>query len=105
MTADGTRIAADAVLAATGPAVPLLAAEVGYVIPDATPISLLLRTKPVATGLRAPCSTRPGWRCGPIPGAGWRWMPLGRGGGGRAAGRQLRGQESTVAGPCARPRR
>lgn len=56
-TADGTRITADAVLAATGPAVPRLAAEVGYVIPDATPISLLLRTKPVATGLRAVLNT------------------------------------------------
>ena len=56
-TASGEHITADAVLAAVGPAVPELVAEVGCHIPDATPISLLLTTRPVATGLRAVLNT------------------------------------------------
>ena len=55
--ADETRLAADAVVLATGPAVPRTVAEIGQHIPDATPIAVLVKTKPVATGLRAVLNT------------------------------------------------
>ena len=55
--ADETRLAADAVVLATGPAVPHTVAEIGQHIPDATPIAVLVKTKPVATGLRAVLNT------------------------------------------------
>ena len=55
--ADGTRLAADAVVLATGPAVPRMVAEAGQHVPDETPISVLVKTKPVATGLRAVLNT------------------------------------------------
>ena len=51
--ADGHRIAADAVLVATGAAVPKMAAAVGKRIPDGTLISLLVKTKPIDVPLRA----------------------------------------------------
>lgn len=57
VAADGTRIEADAVLLAVGPAVPRTLAEFGVHVPDATPISLLVKTKPVSTGLRAVLNT------------------------------------------------
>jgi glycine/D-amino acid oxidase-like deaminating enzyme len=44
-------------LLAAGAAVPQIVAEVGYQIPDATPISLLVRTKPVNVALRAVLNT------------------------------------------------
>jgi len=56
-TARGQRIAADAVLVATGPAVPKMASEAGLVLPDATPISLLVETKPLPHPLRAVLNT------------------------------------------------
>ncbi|HEX2135000.1 MAG TPA: FAD-binding oxidoreductase [Microvirga sp.] len=56
-TASGSSFEADAVLLAAGAAVPQIAAEVGYHIPDATPISLLVRTKPVNVALRAVLNT------------------------------------------------
>lgn len=56
-TAIGTRIAADAVLIATGPAVPKMMAEAGITIPDSTPISLLVETKPLRHPLRAVLNT------------------------------------------------
>lgn len=56
-TADRGTFEADAVLVATGPAVPQMAAEVGHEIPDATPISLLVETKPVDVALRAVLNT------------------------------------------------
>ncbi|MDX3810384.1 NAD(P)/FAD-dependent oxidoreductase [Bosea thiooxidans] len=56
-TAQGQSFDADAVLLATGPAVPKIAAEVGARIPDATPIGLLVRTKPVNVALRAVLNT------------------------------------------------
>ena len=56
-TSDGGRFAADAVLLAAGPAVPAVVAEVGVHIPDATPISLLVRSKPVDVALRAVLNT------------------------------------------------
>lgn len=55
--ADGTRLEADAVVLATGAAVPQTVAAVGQPIPDGTPISVLVKTKPVATGLRAVLNT------------------------------------------------
>ena len=56
-TANGRRFAADAVLVATGAAVPTFVAKVGKHIPDATPIALLVRTKPVEVPLRAVLNT------------------------------------------------
>ncbi len=48
---------ADAVVLATGPAVPRMAAESGQVIGDGTPIALLVQTKPLAHPLRAVLNT------------------------------------------------
>jgi len=56
-TADGQRFAADAVLLAAGAAVPTIVAEVGLQIADATPISLLVKTKPIDVDLRAVLNT------------------------------------------------
>jgi glycine/D-amino acid oxidase-like deaminating enzyme len=56
-TAAGRRFEADAVLVAAGAAVPKIVAEVGYTIPDATPISLLVRSKPLKVALRAVLNT------------------------------------------------
>jgi glycine/D-amino acid oxidase-like deaminating enzyme len=56
-TADGQELAVDAAVLATGPDVPGTVAELGVKIPDATPISLLVRTPPVATSLRAVLNT------------------------------------------------
>jgi glycine/D-amino acid oxidase-like deaminating enzyme len=56
-TRSGRSFEADAVLVATGAAVPQMVAEVGCHIPDATPISLLVRTKPVSVALRAVLNT------------------------------------------------
>jgi glycine/D-amino acid oxidase-like deaminating enzyme len=55
--ADGTRLEADAVVLATGAAVPQTVAALGQPIPDGTPISVLVKTKPVVTGLRAVLNT------------------------------------------------
>jgi glycine/D-amino acid oxidase-like deaminating enzyme len=55
--ADGEVLPADVVVLATGPAVPAMAAELGVTIPDATPVSLLVTTKPVDTPLRAVLNT------------------------------------------------
>ena len=52
-TADGGHFAAEAVLVATGAGVPAFVEKVGKHIPDATPIALLVRTKPVDVPLRA----------------------------------------------------
>ncbi|CUX70485.1 MULTISPECIES: FAD-binding oxidoreductase [Agrobacterium] len=48
---------ADAVVLATGPAVPKMAAESGQTIGDGTPIALLVQTKPFAHPLRAVLNT------------------------------------------------
>jgi glycine/D-amino acid oxidase-like deaminating enzyme len=56
-TASGRRFGADAVLVATGAAVPAFVAMVGKHIPDATPIALLVRTKPLEVPLRAVLNT------------------------------------------------
>ncbi|MPR09460.1 NAD(P)/FAD-dependent oxidoreductase [Microvirga tunisiensis] len=55
--ANGTYIEADAALLAVGPSVPQVVAEVGYRIPDASPIGLLVRTKPIDVALRAVLNT------------------------------------------------
>ena len=47
----------DAVVLATGPAVPAMAAELGVIIPDATPISLLVTTKVIGHELKAVLNT------------------------------------------------
>jgi len=57
ITSDGGALAADAVLLAVGPATPTMLGELGVHIPDATPISLLVKTKPVDTPLRAVLNT------------------------------------------------
>jgi glycine/D-amino acid oxidase-like deaminating enzyme len=56
-TAKGERFLADAVVLATGPAVPRMAAESGQTIGDGTPIALLVQTKPLAHPLRAVLNT------------------------------------------------
>ena len=56
-TASGERLDADAVLLATGPAVPEQLQELGVVVPDGTPVALLVKTRPVATDLRAVLNT------------------------------------------------
>jgi glycine/D-amino acid oxidase-like deaminating enzyme len=56
-TTDGGAIAASAVLLAVGPATPAVLGELDVHIPDATPISLLVKTKPVSTPLRAVLNT------------------------------------------------
>ncbi|AYM08917.1 NAD(P)/FAD-dependent oxidoreductase [Agrobacterium tumefaciens] len=56
-TAKGYLYQADAVVLATGPAVPKMAAESGQTIGDGTPIALLVQTKPLAHPLRAVLNT------------------------------------------------
>jgi glycine/D-amino acid oxidase-like deaminating enzyme len=53
----GLRLEADAVLLAAGAAVPKIVAKFGYTIPDATPIALLVRSKPFNTELKAVLNT------------------------------------------------
>jgi glycine/D-amino acid oxidase-like deaminating enzyme len=57
VTADQTAIEADAVLLAVGPATPATLAELDIRVPDATPISLLVKTTPTLTALRAVLNT------------------------------------------------
>lgn len=56
-TMSGKRFEADAVLVATGAGVPRMVSDVGVTIPDATPISLLVRSKPLKVALRAVLNT------------------------------------------------
>ncbi|RWX80962.1 FAD-binding oxidoreductase [Neorhizobium lilium] len=56
-TANGSRLLADAVLLATGPSVPKMAAEAGQTIDDGTPVSLLVTTKPIELPLKAVLNT------------------------------------------------
>jgi glycine/D-amino acid oxidase-like deaminating enzyme len=56
-TAAGEVHPADAVVLATGHAVPAMASQLGVQIPDATPLSLLVTTAPVDTPLRAVLNT------------------------------------------------
>ncbi|MCJ1686995.1 FAD-binding oxidoreductase [Rathayibacter sp. VKM Ac-2927] len=56
-TAAGERLPADHVVLATGPAVPRGLAEFGIELPEQTPISLLVITKPVDVPLRAVLNT------------------------------------------------
>jgi len=56
-TRGGNHVDADAVLVAAGASVPRVVEEVGYRIPDATPISLLVKTRPVDVALRAVLNT------------------------------------------------
>ncbi|WP_457939840.1 NAD(P)/FAD-dependent oxidoreductase [Mesorhizobium sp. 10J20-29] len=57
VTAAGSSIAADVVMLAVGPDTPAMLAEVGIAVSDATPISLLLKTRPAGTRLRAVLNT------------------------------------------------
>ncbi|MER9597786.1 MULTISPECIES: FAD-binding oxidoreductase [unclassified Mesorhizobium] len=57
VTAGGQLIDADAVLLAVGPATPAMLAEIGVHLPDATPISLLVKTRPIKIALRAVLNT------------------------------------------------
>ncbi len=56
-TANAVLHRADAVVLATGPAVPKMAAESGQTIADGTPIALLVQTRPLAHPLRAVLNT------------------------------------------------
>lgn len=56
-TTSGLGFTADAVLVATGGAVPAMAAEAGVKIDDGTPIALLVRTKPLTLRLKAVLNT------------------------------------------------
>ena len=56
-TAKGGRFLANAVVLATGPAVPRMAAENGQTIGDGTPVALLVQTRPLAHPLRAVLNT------------------------------------------------
>lgn len=56
-TAAGNRFPADAVVLATGPAVPRMAEESGQTIGDGTPVALLVQTKPFVHPLRAVLNT------------------------------------------------
>lgn len=56
-TVTGGRFLGDAVVLATGPAVPRMAADSGQLIGDDTPIALLVQTKPLAHPLRAVLNT------------------------------------------------
>ncbi|EJC83606.1 glycine/D-amino acid oxidase, deaminating [Rhizobium leguminosarum bv. trifolii WSM2297] len=57
ITADGKRRDADAVLLAAGGDVPAIVAEAGLHIDDATPVALLVRTKPIRHPLKAVLNT------------------------------------------------
>ncbi len=52
-TEDGEPVGADAVVLATGAAVPSMVGDLGITIPDATPVSLLVTSRPVHHPLRA----------------------------------------------------
>ncbi|MEK1889982.1 MAG: FAD-binding oxidoreductase [Phyllobacterium sp.] len=54
---NGSEIGADAVLLATGAAVPSMAMDIGKTIPDATPIALLVRTEVIDHPLEAVLNT------------------------------------------------
>ncbi|MBX5087856.1 NAD(P)/FAD-dependent oxidoreductase [Rhizobium lentis] len=57
ITADGMRHDADAVLLAAGGDVPAIVAKAGQQIEDATPVALLVRTKPIDHPLKAVLNT------------------------------------------------
>ncbi|MBY5816250.1 FAD-binding oxidoreductase [Rhizobium leguminosarum] len=57
ITADGMRRDADVVLLAAGGEVPAIVAEAGQHIGDATPVALLVRTKPIRHPLKAVLNT------------------------------------------------
>jgi glycine/D-amino acid oxidase-like deaminating enzyme len=56
-TKNGHLVGADAVVLAAGAAVPAMVADLGITIPDATPISLLVTSRPVYHPLRAVLNT------------------------------------------------
>ena len=56
-TRSGQLVGADAVVLAAGAAVPAMVADLGIVIPDVTPISLLVTSRPVHHPLRAVLNT------------------------------------------------
>ena len=56
-TATGDRRTVDVAVLATGAAVPAMAAELGVTIPDATPVSLLVGTRPLPHDLTAVLNT------------------------------------------------
>ncbi|MGG7576924.1 NAD(P)/FAD-dependent oxidoreductase [Rhizobium sp. Nf11,1] len=70
ITADGARYDADAVLLAAGSKVPAIVAEAGQQIEDATPIALLVRTKPISHPLKAVLNT-PRIAIRPMPNGGF----------------------------------
>jgi glycine/D-amino acid oxidase-like deaminating enzyme len=56
-TGGGSVVGFDAAVLATGAAVPGALADMGFHVPDATPVALLVRTPPVGTSLRAVLNT------------------------------------------------
>lgn len=69
-TADGRRWEAESVLLAAGSAVPPIVAEAGQHIDDATPVALLVRTKPIRHALKAVLNT-PRVAIRPMPNGGF----------------------------------
>ncbi|WP_405029341.1 NAD(P)/FAD-dependent oxidoreductase [Neorhizobium sp. SHOUNA12A] len=57
LTANGMHMEADAVLVATGAAVPDMAKQAGHIIADDTPIALLVKSKPFKLAVRAVLNT------------------------------------------------
>jgi glycine/D-amino acid oxidase-like deaminating enzyme len=57
VTEVGERVAVDAVVLATGAAVPAMVADLGITIPDATPVSVLVTSRPAHHPLRAVLNT------------------------------------------------
>ncbi|MBX5050374.1 NAD(P)/FAD-dependent oxidoreductase [Rhizobium lentis] len=70
ITADGMRHDADAVLLAAGGDVPAIVAKAGQHIEDATPVALLVRTKPIDHPLKAVLNT-PRVAIRPMPNGGF----------------------------------
>ena len=56
-TGTGETVHVDAAVLATGSAVPATVAELGFTVPDATAVALLVRTAPFGTSLRAVLNT------------------------------------------------
>lgn len=66
LLADGSRLAADQVVLATGPSVPAQLADLGVVVPDASPAAFVLFTDPVDVPVRTVLNT-PGVAVRPTP--------------------------------------
>ena len=75
-TAAGDTYAADAILVACGAATPAVVAPLGVDIPNGSPVSMLVLTKPVDHGLKAVLNT-PRAAVRPNPETPWPWTTTG----------------------------